>query len=116
MNNIKLRITGMHCEACEKSLKKALSKLDHVKDVDLKYTNELATISYNPELNIDKVIDTIRQVGYDAIIMNGDYSLDDINFKKYIKDLKHKEKVEGKLIYIALGTLLVLSILEIVAY
>ena len=116
MNTLKLRITGMHCEACEKSLKKAISKLDHVKEVDLKHTNELATISYNPEINIDKVIDAIRQVGYDATVANGDYSLDNINIKGYLKNLKNNEKLEGSLIYLALGTLLVLGLLEVIAY
>ncbi|MBI2498803.1 cation transporter [Candidatus Woesearchaeota archaeon] len=116
MNILKLRITGMHCEACEKTLKKALSKLDHVKDIDIKYSNELAKISYNPEINVNQAIDIIRQVGYDATVANGDYSSDNINIKGYLKNLKNKEKLEGNLIYLALGTLLVLGILEVIAY
>jgi len=116
MNSLKLRIVGMHCESCEKSLKKALSKLEHIKEIDLKYSNEVATIKYNPELNINDVIGVIRNVGYDAIVLNGNEDYGEVNFKKYINVLKQKNRVEKHMVYGALGTLLIFGMVEFIAY
>ena len=106
----------MHCESCEKLLKKALSKLEHIKDIDLRYNKEIATIYYNPEININDVINIIRQVGYDATVTNGDYDQEEVSFKKYLRDLKNKNRVERKMLYIAFETFFVLAILELFAY
>ena len=116
MKTLKLRIVGMHCESCEKLLKKALSKLEHIKDIDLRYNNEIATIHYNPEINVNDVINIIRQVGYDATVFSGDYKPEDISFKKYLKDLGSKNRMEREMVYVAFGTFLVLAILELFAY
>lgn len=116
MNTLKLKITGMHCESCEKTLKRALSKINHIQEIDLKYNNEIATIKYNPEININEVMNVIRQVGYDATVVDGDYIPSEVKFKHYLSDLKQKNKVEGQLIEVALGTFLILGFLEVIAY
>src|SRR3989344_2297413 len=116
MKFLKLKISGMHCEACEKVLKKALSRLEHVKDIDLHYNNEIATVSYNPEINVNEIIDIVRQVGYDATIFEGEDTFIDVNFKKYLKILKQKDQLEGQLILISFATLIILSILEVITY
>ncbi|MBI2672582.1 cation transporter [Candidatus Woesearchaeota archaeon] len=116
MNALKLRIAGMHCESCEKLLKKALSKLGHIKEIDLRYNNEIATIYYNQEINVDKVISIIRESGYDAMPISGDYSINNASIKQFLKDLKNKNKAEGQLIFIALQVFAILALLEGVAY
>jgi len=116
MTTLKLRIVGMHCESCEKVLKKSLSKVDHVLDINLRHNNEIATLTYDSEININGVIDTIRQAGYDATVINGDNIESEVKFKHYLKDLKQKHKVEGRLIGVAVGTLCILAFLEIIAY
>mgnify|MGYP001567777283 CR=1 FL=1 len=116
MNTLKLKIVGMHCESCEKALKKALLKTDHIQGIDLKYNNEIATIHYNPEININEVINVIRQVGYDATVVDKDYVSSEIKFKHYLQDLKQKHKAEGQLLGIAVSTLLILGFLEVIAY
>ena len=116
MNSLQLKIVGMHCASCEKLLKKALLQIDHIKQVDLSYKNEIATLHYNPEINVNYVISLIRKVGYDAMVIDQDYVTEDVTFTKYLDHLKHKNTVEGKLVWIALGTFVVLSVLEIIAY
>lgn len=116
MKTLKLKITGMHCSSCEKLIKKNLSKVKHIKDIDLSYNNEIATIHYNPEINTNVIIDVIRSIGYDAVVVDKDYISDEINFKKYLKSLKLKNTLEGELIGVVLGTFIFLSLLEIIAY
>ena len=116
MNTIKLRITGMHCESCEKVLKKNIFRLENIKDITLKYNNEIAVILYENNLDVNKVIDTIRTAGYDATVMNGDSINETVNFKRYLEDIKKSDRVEREVILIAVGILVSLALLESIAY
>ena len=40
----------MHCEACEKNLKREIGKLNSVREINLSYKNENAEIFFNPEI------------------------------------------------------------------
>lgn len=118
MNKLKLRISGMHCESCEKTLKRAISKVDHVENINLKYSNEIAEITYNPEINLDKLIEVIRGVGYDATPLNGDITeIKNPKFSHYINSLLDKKnEVEGSIIKNALLIFVILLGLETIAY
>ena len=118
MKTLKLRISGMHCESCEITLKRAISKIEHIKDVRLNYDNEIAEIDYNPEIGINSVIDTIRAVGYDATVYDGRQKIiDKPNFYQFVNSLfDKKNEVEGNLLKISFLTFFILAILEVVAY
>lgn len=118
MNKLKLRISGMHCESCERTLKRAISKVDHVQNINLKYNNEIAEITYNPEINLDKLIEVIRSVGYDATALNGDITeIQNPKFSHYINSLLDKKnEVEGSILKNALLIFLILLGLEAIAY
>lgn len=118
MNKLKIRISGMHCEACERTLKRAISKVDHVQSINLRYNNEIAEITYNPEINLDKLIEVIRNVGYDATPLNGDVSeIKNPKFSHYINSLLDKKnEIEGNIIKNTLLIFLILLGLETIAY
>lgn len=116
MNAIKLRITGMHCDSCEKVLKRDISKIENVKDINLKYNNEIATIIYENTLDTNRLVDTIRTAGYDATVMNGDSIDETVNFKKYLEDIKQGNRIEREVILIAAGIFVALILLEAIAY
>jgi len=113
---VKLRITGMHCDSCEKLLKSRISKIANVKDVKLTYTNDIAEVSYDNKLDTNEIIKTVQNSGYDAKVVNGDETHEETTFKHYVKDLKAKEKIEGNLIKWSVILLLVLALTEIIAY
>jgi len=118
MKTLKLRISGMHCESCERTLKRAIGKLPNIQEVKLKYDNEIAEIIYNQEININELIETIRQVGYDATLFNGNNSKEiKPKFEHYINSLfDKKNEVEGKLIFNAAVSFIILLALELIAY
>lgn len=116
MNTLKLKITGMHCESCERTIKKALLRIKNIKGIDLRYNDEIATINYDNDINLSKIIDIIRTSGYDATVINGDEVKDDINFKKYLSDLKKNDRIEREVVLIGLGILVFLALIELIAY
>ena len=116
MNTIRLKITGMHCESCEKVLKKNLLRVENIKDINLRYNNEIATIMYENVIDANRVIDVIRTAGYDATVMNGDSINETMNFRRYLEDIKQSNRLEREVILIAIGILISLVLLELIAY
>ncbi len=116
MNTIRLKITGMHCESCEKVLKKNLLRVENIKDINLRYNNEIATIMYENAIDANRVIDVIRTAGYDATVMNGDSINETMNFRRYLEDIKQSNRLEREVILIAIGILISLVLLELIAY
>ncbi|MBS3149452.1 heavy metal translocating P-type ATPase [Candidatus Woesearchaeota archaeon] len=108
----------MHCESCEITLKRAFKKLNDVKDVKLSYDNEIAEIIYNPDINIDSVIETIRSVGYDATVYDGkNIDIEKPKFSHYVNSLLDKKnEVEGSLIKITILTFITLLGIQAIAY
>ena len=89
MKTLKLRIFGMHCESCEITLKRALSKLDNIKNINLNYNNEIVEIKSDSDLDANSVIETIRKVGYDASLFDGN-KITKPKFNHYVKSLFDK--------------------------
>jgi Cu+-exporting ATPase len=62
---ITLKISGMTCVMCVKTIEGALSNLSGVKYVSVNLNNETAFIKYDPEIvNLKKIIETIENTGY----------------------------------------------------
>ena len=64
MKEVKLKIDGIHCDNCRSRIKNVLMKNKEIKDVDV-IDNE-AIIKYEDELDHDKVINTINDIGFET--------------------------------------------------
>ena len=59
-------IGGMHCVMCAQSIETALKNLEGVKDASVNYATEKAVVEYDRSLvTLDKMGETIREVGYE---------------------------------------------------
>lgn len=63
-----LKITGMSCAACAARVEKGLNKLDGVKQANVNFAVEKATVEYDDTLtNPNKFEETIQKLGYGVI-------------------------------------------------
>ncbi len=64
---ISLILERIHCIACVWLNEKILAQTDGITKVNINYTNNKATILYDPkQIKISQIIQTIRQIGYNA--------------------------------------------------
>ena len=64
---INLIIEGIHCSACVWLNEKVLHKTDGVIEATINYTNNKAKVIWDPdEIQLSKIIETIRSIGYNA--------------------------------------------------
>lgn len=62
-----LQITGMTCAACANRIEKGLNKLDGVKQANVNFAMERATITYDPQkVNPSQMEQSIQKLGYDT--------------------------------------------------
>ncbi|MHA1410833.1 MAG: heavy metal translocating P-type ATPase, partial [Candidatus Odinarchaeia archaeon] len=64
---IRLKIGGMHCANCAKTIEKALLSLEGVKSANISLTTETAIITYTQPATIKEMKNTIKKVGYRVI-------------------------------------------------
>ncbi len=58
-------ITGMTCANCALNIERGLKKLDGVREVNVNYANENATVTFNPEeLNVKDITEKVVKTGY----------------------------------------------------
>lgn len=63
-----ITISGMSCAACAARIEKGLKKLDGVRDANVNFAVEKATVEYDPSLLNDKKInEAIQGLGYEVI-------------------------------------------------
>ena len=72
MNNITLRITGMTCEHCARTVEKALSNLPVVVSASVSYDDGLASVAAQSEINTDTLVRAVKASGYTAEIIGSD--------------------------------------------
>lgn len=62
-----IKVRGMHCEGCAKSIESALRLLDGVYSASVEFNKRRAIVEYNPEItDVDKLRQAITDAGYDA--------------------------------------------------
>lgn len=62
------KIKGMHCASCSAIIKKELSKIDGIKDVEVNYATEKASIEFdNSKVNVQSMNDNIKKLGYSIL-------------------------------------------------
>ncbi len=60
-----IHVTGMRCEACERSLSVALARLDGVRDVKADHETQRVKVRYDPiQVSDDRLREVIEQAGF----------------------------------------------------
>ena len=67
MENIELRIEGMHCTGCSARLQKVLSNLDGVSNAEVTFEKGMANIEFNKEIiTLDEIKNAIVDSGFEV--------------------------------------------------
>lgn len=62
-----LKIKGMSCEHCVKTVTKTLQGLKGVKKASVNLEKELAEVTYNPDkVSVDDLTKAVKDAGYEA--------------------------------------------------
>ncbi|CAK44281.1 hypothetical protein ASPNIDRAFT_37207 [Aspergillus niger ATCC 1015] len=74
--NARVSIGGMSCASCANSITNEVKELDFVEDITVNLLTNSATVVFTgPQSNIDKVVEQIEDIGFEA-------SLDEVNMIK----------------------------------
>lgn len=66
---IDLPITGMTCAACAARIERSLGKAEGIAEAAVNLATERATVRFDPAVtSVDRIVETIRDTGYDAIV------------------------------------------------
>ena len=67
MENIELRIEGMHCTGCSARLQKVLSNLDGISNAKVSFEKGMANIEFNKEIiTLDEIKNAIVDSGFEV--------------------------------------------------
>ena len=70
---VELDIKGMHCGGCAATVQKALQKVSGVRDANVNFAVETATIQFDPaQVSVADFIAAVKNAGYDAEIPSED--------------------------------------------
>jgi len=90
-NKISFRIIGMHCSSCAVSIERALNKLPSVR-ASVNFAIEKAFIEFDPsKIDLEKIKETIRDVGYDVLEEEKEMEFKSINLK--IEGVSSKKQI-----------------------
>jgi len=70
MNNFTLRITGMTCEHCARTIENALSGLPGIVSASVSYGDGIASIAAHSEINTDTLVRAVKTKGYTAKVID----------------------------------------------
>ncbi len=63
-----IKIVGMHCNGCVKSVTNALNKVDGVASVEVSLTNEQAVVNYDEaKTTVKQLQSAVVEAGYEVI-------------------------------------------------
>ena len=66
MEEITLKVNGMHCEGCENRIKKVISGISGIKEVNADYKTGIVTIKSEDVINTDEVKEKIEDLGFEV--------------------------------------------------
>lgn len=98
METLTLKLRGMSCASCAKSIEKAISDVPGVTDSTVNFGMEQATITYNPKkTNLDKIQAAVAEAGYSSSpqedITSGDDETETVARLAQLKQLQRKVAV-----------------------
>ncbi|WP_456396574.1 heavy metal translocating P-type ATPase [Thermococcus sp.] len=88
-----IKIGGMTCASCVRTIETALKELPGVMDVRVNLATEKATVSYDPAaVNMEDIQKTIEEFGYQFLGVEGEESIDIEREarERYLKGMKKK--------------------------
>jgi len=60
-----IRIEGMHCHNCETAIRKSLSGIAGVHEVEVDFNSSQASVLYDPTaVTVQQLVSTVSRVGY----------------------------------------------------
>jgi copper chaperone CopZ len=60
-----IRIEGMHCHNCESAIRKTLSAMSGVHEVEVDFNSSQASVLYNPHsVTVQQLVATVTRSGY----------------------------------------------------
>lgn len=62
------QLEGMGCSACAKSIETAINKVNGVEECIVNYALAEATVTYNPQANVEAIEEAVKKAGYQAYI------------------------------------------------
>lgn len=62
----------MHCSGCAQSVEQYLSSDPDVTDGTVSYDAERGTVSVSPDAEIERLVDAIERMGYNATVLNSE--------------------------------------------
>jgi copper ion binding protein len=66
-SNIELKVEGMTCDGCVRSVERKLSKVDGVESASVNLAAGKATVAYDDSrAQVDQLIAAVEQIGYHA--------------------------------------------------
>src|SRR3990170_2211383 len=72
MDNITLRITGMTCEHCARTIENVLSDLPGIVSASVSYNDGLASVAAQSQIKTDILVGAVKASGYTAEVMGSD--------------------------------------------
>ncbi|MBD3194527.1 MAG: heavy metal translocating P-type ATPase [Candidatus Lokiarchaeota archaeon] len=96
---IKIKLSGMTCASCALKIETKLSGLEGVKQSNVNFANEEATVEYDPKnTNYSKFSQAIKDLGYGASLARMDIEIKDniseSEFNSLIYDAKNVKGIE----------------------
>ncbi|KYH38687.1 MAG: ATPase [Candidatus Bathyarchaeota archaeon B26-1] len=78
-----IRIGGMHCAACARTVEEALRREAGVKSVSVNFATEKAVVEYDPhKVSLERIAEVIRESGYEPLgVLRGDGETREINLR-----------------------------------
>jgi copper chaperone CopZ len=63
-----IRIEGMHCHRCEQAIKKSLSRLPGVHEVEVDFNSHQASVLFDGgQVDIRQLMEGVQEAGYHAL-------------------------------------------------
>lgn len=76
MEEIKLKIQGMSCEACASRIEKVLNKYEYVDTVNVNLLQEYAYLKLKEGYDIETIVDKIKSAGFDVPIKTSKFDIE----------------------------------------
>ena len=76
MEEIKLKIQGMSCEACAARIEKVLKKYEYVDTVNVNLLQEYSYLKLKEGYDIETIVDKIKSAGYDVPVKTSKFDIE----------------------------------------
>jgi P-type Cu+ transporter len=117
MEDLTLKIEGMTCQSCVRSIEVNLGKEKGISEVVVNLTTEKMRVKFNKkEIKLSQIRKKVESLGFKAVKDQGDidYDIKKLELKKKWYELMGLLFFGGVILYIAMGSMLGVSLPEII--